>query len=105
CDRIALMQTGRLLSIDKPSEIIARYPEKLYAIKSASMYKLLQALRNNPNILSAYAFGEYLHISFKTDDPRNQEELWNDLQKKNHEGLDMKPVTPGIEDCFIRLLK
>src|SRR6187431_1596442 len=46
CDRIALIQNGKILSIDTPEEIVKQYPKTLYAIKAARMSKLLQDLRN-----------------------------------------------------------
>src|SRR5258706_2681963 len=58
CDRIALIQAGKILSIDKPGNIVQAYPEKLYGIRSASMYNLLHDLRSYANTLSCYAFGE-----------------------------------------------
>jgi ABC-2 type transport system ATP-binding protein len=103
CDRIALIQSGRILSIDTPDGIIQAYPEKLYAIKAAAMYALLKDLNNNADILSAYTFGEYLHISFK--EGGDTEKLLAFLQEKGHQDVEIKPIQPTIEDCFIRLLK
>src|SRR5688572_4683776 len=60
CDRIALIQTGKILSIDTPGNIISSYPGKLYKIKSDNMFGLLKDLNNYPNTLSCYTFGEYL---------------------------------------------
>src|SRR5688500_7189155 len=68
CDRIALIQTGKILSIDTPAKIVNGYPDSLYAIKSDSMYPLLKDLNNYPNTLSCYTFGEYQHLSLVTDD-------------------------------------
>jgi ABC-2 type transport system ATP-binding protein len=85
CDRIALIQTGKILSIDTPQNIIKAYPENLYKIKADNMFGLLKDLNNYPDTLSCYTFGEYLHLS--------------------HTHIEMTPVTPTIEDCFIKLLK
>src|SRR5215470_328405 len=41
CDRIALIQLGKILSVDTPVNIIDAYPEKLYAIRSDNIYRLL----------------------------------------------------------------
>jgi len=103
CDRIALIQSGRILSINTPDGIIQAYPEKLFAIKAPNMYALLKDLNNSPLILSGFTFGEYLHISFK-EEP-DTEKLQAFLQSKGHDEVEVKPITPTIEDCFIRLLK
>jgi ABC-type multidrug transport system ATPase subunit len=41
CERIALIQSGKILSVDSPANIIHAYPEKLYAIRSENIYKVV----------------------------------------------------------------
>src|SRR5213079_3679686 len=45
CDRIALIQSGSILSIDTPENIVKAYPGELYAVKAKDMYKLAHDLR------------------------------------------------------------
>ena len=103
CDRIALMQIGKILSIDTPENIIQQYPETLYAVKANSMNKLLQGLRKMAEIKSCFAFGEYLHVSFAQT--VQEEQFLKKLRDEGHEGIELKPITPSIEDCFINLMK
>jgi len=105
CDRIALIQTGKILTIDTPGNIISSYPEKLYKIKAENMYGLLKDLNKNPNTSSCYIFGEYLHLSLSNDDENNKTVLLDHLKTKGHMNIEMTAVTPTIEDCFIKLLK
>lgn len=105
CDRIALIQVGQILSVDTPANIVKAYPDNLYAIKSENIYKLLNDLRNNLLISSCYAFGEYLHLSLKVDDQEHKDKLLDEVRREGHKTVELKPVTPTIEDCFIRLLK
>src|SRR5436853_3610962 len=44
CDRIALIQNGKILSINTPEEIVKSFPNKLYKIKADNMYCLLKDL-------------------------------------------------------------
>jgi ABC-2 type transport system ATP-binding protein len=103
CDRIALIQSGKILSIDTPENIVKQYPETLYAIKAANMNQLLQDLRGREGVRSCYAFGEYLHISLQED--MNKDQLLKELDHTNHSGIDLKKIEPTIEDCFINLMK
>ncbi len=105
CDRIALIQTGRILSIDTPGNIVKAYPENLYKIKAGNMFGLLKDLNNYPDRLSCYTFGEYLHLSLKQDDQQSQINVLDYLKNKEHTNIEMTGVTPTIEDCFIKLLK
>ena len=104
CERIALIQDGKILSIDTPENITKQYPSKLYAIKASRMSALLHDLRGNENISSCYAFGEYHHITFKPEDDSTETELTNYLNSKQQNGVEFKLITPTIEDCFIKLM-
>lgn len=103
CDRIALIQNGRILSIDTPQGIIKAYPEPLLAVKARQMYALLKDLNAYPGTRSCFTFGEYLHLSLRDD--RDRVGLTAYLNARGHEDIAIAPVTPTIEDCFIRLLK
>ncbi len=46
CNRIALIQSGKILGIDTPAKIRDSYSQKLYAVKHPEKYKLLLALRS-----------------------------------------------------------
>ncbi len=105
CDRIALIQTGKILSIDTPENIISAYPENLYKIKADNMFGLLKDLNTYPNTLSCYTFGEYLHLSLVNDNEQSQTTLLDHLRNTGHRNVEMAVVTPTIEDCFIKLLK
>lgn len=103
CDRIALMQEGKILSIDTPQKIIAAYPDQLYAIASENMAGLLSDLRAHDGIKSCYAFGETVHVSLKEEHPYAIEELKNYLKEKGHLA-EVKIASPTVEDCFIELM-
>lgn len=105
CDRIALMQAGNLLTVDTPEDIIRMYPERLYAVRSADMFRLLVDLKDYPATQSIYAFGEYAHLSFAEDLPDNPARVSQYLAGRNHQEIEVTSITPTIEDCFIRLLK
>lgn len=104
CERIALIQDGKIMSIDKPENITKQYGDNLYAIKSSEMSKLLTDLRKINLIKSCNAFGEYHHISFKNDNENSVNELKQILANESHEHIEIKKTTPTIEDCFIKLM-
>src|SRR5690242_20666465 len=62
CDRVALMQRGRVLAIDTPKAITAAYGRPLFAILTADRYRAIRALRTYVNTASVYPFGEALHF-------------------------------------------
>jgi ABC-type multidrug transport system ATPase subunit len=103
CDRIALIQGGKILSIDAPAEIVNAYAVPLYAIKSDAMYPLLKRLRSYSNTIDSYAFGEYAHASFRPDTSLN--DVIEFLQGGGLKDIKLHQTPPTIEDCFIKLLK
>ena len=102
CDRIALMQAGKILTTSTPERIIADYPTTLYAVKAPDLYALLQHLRQKSEIDSCYPFGEYLHLTLKeaTDPYQFEQQLTQTFSQ-----VEWKPITPTIEDSFIRLME
>jgi ABC-2 type transport system ATP-binding protein len=104
CDRIALIQNGRILSIDTPAGIVSAYPEKLYAIYAEDLYPVLKTLQQHPDILSCHIFGDCLHLSFRDHHTDAGVQLVKELESQGHRHVVLKEITPGIEDCFISLL-
>jgi len=104
CDRIALIQSGKILSVNTPASVVQAYPDKLYSIKGDTVSKMLRDTRAYSNILDVYAFGEYLHATFK-DGADNITGITGYLKSKGHNNVEVTEAVPTIEDCFIRLLK
>ncbi|HRK74181.1 MAG TPA: ABC transporter ATP-binding protein, partial [Rhodothermales bacterium] len=103
CNRVGLIQNGELLQIDTPAGIVSRFDQPLWAVTSDEMYRLIQDLRTHPTIKTAYAFGDTVHITVKHS--FYPEDLFADLGAKNHQNIEIFPITPTIEDCFIGLME
>jgi ABC-type multidrug transport system ATPase subunit len=104
CDRIALIEGGRILSVNTPRAVLDNFPDRLYAARAANMYGLLKALRADPRTRSCYPFGEYLHLILQDNDHDYSEALAKDLKAGGNEDVEVLPSQPTIEDCFIRLM-
>ncbi|MBK8680591.1 MAG: ABC transporter ATP-binding protein [Bacteroidetes bacterium] len=102
CDKIALMQGGKILQTDSPSNIIASYPKKLFAVKSDDMFNLLSVLRNYDQVSSAFSFGDALHISGKETLSENDIEQY--LTALKYTDVTIQEIEPGIEDCFMQYM-
>ena len=102
CDRVALMQNGKILTIDSPKAIEAAYPHPIVAVKAEDIYKLLKDLRQYPKANTAHLFGDRMHLSFagKQDIP----DLQRFLNERQHRQIEVVPIQAGIEDCFMNLM-
>jgi len=103
CERIALIQNGSILSIDTPENIISQFPKKLFSAKSGQMSRLLTDIRQFPGTASCFSFGDAHHVTF-SEIKNLLNELKAFLKTKNHHDINLKEITPIIEDCFIDLM-
>ncbi len=101
CDRVALVQSGKILSIDTPEQIVASFEKPLLAVKSDNMLQLLSLLKQCEWVEDAYPFGEFHHVVMKG-------EFKADLSaylSSQLSAFEMVDTNPNIEDCFISLMK
>jgi ABC-type multidrug transport system, ATPase component len=97
CDRVALMQTGQILSIDTPEGVIGNFKHPLLAVKNNNMLQLLNRLKEFEGTENVYPFGEYHHLVLKPG--------FDIDAVKGFVDAEVKPVRADIEDCFIDLMQ
>ena len=107
CDRVALMHGGRILEIDAPRAIGARFDLPLLAVGGANRYAMLGVLRAFPHAKSVYLFGEELHYTDARGDRRAADiagELALHLAQRGHPDATVRPIDASIEDSFMALM-
>jgi ABC-type multidrug transport system ATPase subunit len=102
CDRIALIQKGKILKIDSPENIINNYEKIIYDVQAKNTHGLIHDLKNYPNQYSVYAFGEFIHYIDRNAD-FNPDDLHDYLKNKNHTDIVIKPAIITIEYVFMDL--
>ena len=102
CDRVMLMQEGKMLSMNTPQGVIAEFGKPLWAARAADMLALLNNLKQFQDVEDSYPFGEYHHVVLKND---FNEKLLRNYLTANNKDVELKPVQPNIEDCFMALMK
>ena len=104
CDRVSLMQDGKLLVTDRPAAIGERYPRPLFAVRCSNILGLLSALRGFPHAAAVWPFGEALHY---TDNRTNMPpgaiggELAAYVESAGLSEVSIRPIAAGIEDSFM----
>ncbi len=101
CDRLGLMQDGRLMVQGTPAELIERYPHHLYAFRAPQAYHHLELLRRHPQVHRAVLAGEAVHVSSLA--PLDADAMRQYLRAAGLTDFSFEPVQPGIEDVFIAL--
>jgi len=104
CDRIALIQDGRILEIDAPQAIVKHFPKRLYNVRADNMYGLIQSLRKYQHQYSIYPFGEFVHYTDQRAEFKKKElQLYLEGQGLNE--ISIEATAPTIEDTFMELAK
>ncbi len=103
CDRIALMQTGKILAINTPSGVERLFDKPLFAVKANDTYHLIQDLRKAPFTITCYAFGEFLHLT--TQDGISENDIESYLAERQHQAVEIRRIEAGIEDSFMNLMQ
>lgn len=103
CDRVALIQEGRILDIDTPSGITAKFDRSLWSARSGNMFDLMLRLKSMENVFSCYPFGHEHHVVFNTEQEPTEATL-NQLKENGHGALQLNKIQPTIEDCFMALM-
>jgi ABC-type multidrug transport system ATPase subunit len=107
CDRIALVQRGRILAIDSPSAIGSRFPHPLVSVRGERRYAMLRALRGHEHTASVFPFGDDLHYSdaragLPADEVARETEAW--LIAEGFADARVEPIVAGVEDTFMALM-
>ncbi len=103
CERIALIQTGKILKIDTPERMVRSYEKPLLAIQGQDFYQLLKDLRTAAFTERVEPFGEFLHLTTQPEATRQQIE--NFLQQQGHTDVVVQPAKTTIEDIFLDLMQ
>jgi len=103
CNRVALMQEGRILGVDTPEGIVKSYENDLLAVKSANMYQLLFDVVKYPGIIRAYRSGEFIHAAVEKG-KQLEDSLKDYLIGLRHENPIVRNIVPSVEDSFMALM-
>jgi ABC-2 type transport system ATP-binding protein len=103
CDNIALIQNGNILSIDKPEKVKEGFSRKLFMVKANEKFRLITALRKYPETLSAYPFGDSVHVTFSND--QINDSLLGFLNEEGLKEVTVEETSASIEDRFLELME
>lgn len=101
CERIALINAGRILKVDTPQRLVEGIGERLYNASAGEMYPLLMALRSMSEVRNCYTFGATLHVV--AGDGFDAARITADLQRRGLTDVRISPARGNIEDLFIKL--
>ncbi|MGE5126289.1 MAG: ABC transporter ATP-binding protein, partial [Betaproteobacteria bacterium] len=105
CTRVALIDHGRVLTVDTPDALRAGEPGVLVELVAEPRQQALAALRGMPGVAEVEVFGERLHATLPGAAAEagevEAERLAAALRAQGVEVRSARPTTPTLEDVFI----
>ncbi|CAB3681268.1 ABC transporter ATP-binding protein [Trinickia soli] len=115
CNRIALIDAGRLITVGSPSELRGeQLGGQLFELGCAALSEAVTVLRATPAVLDAAIFGDKLHV-LVADQPGDAAasaasaasvaaSLPARLAQAGIDAPAPVPIRPGLEDVFVQLV-
>jgi len=103
CERIAFMQSGRLLDVAAPAEFKARYRYTVVEIGCEDPRGARGVLLGRPGIAGVDLFGDKIHV--KTERPEASGDLGAQLAARGFSVTSLRVVPPSVEDIFLSLVE
>jgi ABC-2 type transport system ATP-binding protein len=103
CNRIGLIDRGRLIASGSPSELKRRLLSgKIYEITTTDVLAAVEALQNTPHVLDAAVFGRAVHVRVAPE--FNGADLIPILSSSGLSTQGMTAIEPTLEDVFVALV-
>ena len=101
CDRVALLNKGKLAALDTPVHLQGRLRGRTIAIDADAPRQAMDLMRGQAGVRSAAMFGQSLHLTL--DHAGKESELHALLERGGIAVRSMKALEPSLEDVFIDL--
>jgi len=103
CDRIALIDQGRIVAMGSPSELKrTQLGGGLLLVECDGIGRAIRVLAELPAVRDVAAFGNALHVL--TDDRDGERSIRNSLERHQIGNIRISSIQPGLEDVFVNLI-
>ena len=104
CDRLALMNRGRLIALDTPAGVRGALHTPLIAIESSDGVRAVRLIRESAHVRAAGLFGRAVHAT--VDDPATaMRELPPILAAGGIAVRTIEQIEPSLEDVFVAFVE
>jgi ABC-2 type transport system ATP-binding protein len=104
CNRMVLMNRGRVVAVDAPSGLRSRMTDPLFEIGTSAPPKVVDALKREGGIKEAAMFGRDVHavVPADIDGPKLIRRV---LEERGVAFSSIRRVSPSLEDVFVALIQ
>jgi ABC-2 type transport system ATP-binding protein len=104
CNRLALMNRGRLIALDAPRALRERVVEPILQVRTDDAPSAVEALMGAPDVLEAAMFGRVLHVTVDDADA-GEAAVRRLLGAAGRTVQDVHTIEPSLEDVFVSLVR
>ena len=104
CDRLALMNRGRLIALDSPEEIRTMLDAPLLEVESSSSIAALEVIEEAEGVVRASLFGRAIHAVVGSAH-EGERSIRAALRKAGIDVGSIRPIDPSLEDVFVSLIE
>jgi ABC-2 type transport system ATP-binding protein len=100
CHRLALMNRGRLIALDRPAGIRGAVSETILQVEVERPADATKALRGTADVIEVSMFGRVLHVAV-SDGERGRRAVSSRLEQNGFRCERIAPIEPTLEDAFV----
>jgi ABC-2 type transport system ATP-binding protein len=104
CQRLALMNRGRLVALDSPAGLRTGMRLPLLELRTDDGPRAVEALQGAPGVLQVGLFGRAVHVLVE-DEARARAELPRRLAAQGRAVHGLERIEPSLEDVFVALVR
>lgn len=104
CDRVALMDRGRILRAEKPDSMAGLFRHTLLEVECGNNVRAARALSASGRFVNVQSYGDRVHVSGEGTAAEVSGLVQTVLAENGLEAGRPKQIRPGIEDVFVELL-
>jgi ABC-2 type transport system ATP-binding protein len=101
CDRLSLMNRGRLIALDTPARLREKMSEPILEIPTGQSALAVEALRDLPGVIEAGMFGRAVHVMVRDAATEACAAISARLRSRGIDFGRIETVVPSLEDVFI----
>ena len=104
CDRVVLLNEGKVLALDTPSNLLTLLPGELASVEGPDPRAARDSIRSFPGAMSTALFGNSVHVLLSGGGEETSE-LGTFLTEAGLPPTSIEVVEPSLEDVFLHLVR
>ena len=104
CNRLALMNRGRLIALDAPDALRSMMTTPLLSIDVEKSVRAIGVIERSEGVVDAGLYGRSIHATV-ADEERGRKAIIENLNAENLTIRSIERIEPSLEDVFVSLVR